>query len=344
MSTRYSRPSATPKSLALAYLLWLIGGSLGAHRFYLGSPRVGASMIATLLAAIGMPGSAGWVLLIPLLVWTLLDALVIPALVRGRALFSGEPFPVTAPLAWFAIGAMIHIAGSFLEEVGDHSQFNGLPHIAGLGWSLFMASLPPLAGRGGTAAALGWALFAVPLHMATTLIGGGFGFWIVLAAHPTLCAMAALRHLPASGSPVAIEAVPPAGEPAPAPAARESGRAVLAAIASYAAALPDQADELRAISELGERILDEVERDPKSRPAVQRFLDYYLESAAKIIALHAKMAALKPGRAEPGLGAAIADIRRTFQYFLDRALDDDLADLDSELTVLRTKMRSEGIS
>ena len=125
---------------------------------------------------------------------------------------------------------------------------------------------------------------------------------------------------------------------------REGGRALVAAIATYAEALPAHAAEVRAIAELGDRILDEVERDPKSRPAVQRFLDYYLESAAKIIALHAKMAALKSGRSEAGLGEALADIRRTFQHFLDRALDDDLADLDSELTVLRTKMRSEGIS
>jgi hypothetical protein len=44
------------------------------------------------------------------------------------------------------------------------------------------------------------------------------------------------------------------------------------------------------------------------------------------------------------LNEALDDIHRTFQHFLDRALDDDVADLDSELAVLRTKMRSEGIS
>ena len=122
------------------------------------------------------------------------------------------------------------------------------------------------------------------------------------------------------------------------------GPDLLRSLLVSAKALPKHAAQIKAIVETGHKIFEEIERDPKSRAAVQRFLDYYLASAAKIVALHAKVAASRGGRTEAGLSEALDDIQRTFQHFLDRALEDDVADLDSELTVLRTKMRTEGIS
>ena len=57
------------------------------------------------------------------------------------------------------------------------------------------------------------------------------------------------------------------------------------------------------------------------------------------------MAQINPNQIESaGLAEALENIHRTFQHFLDQGLADNVADLDSELTVPRARMRSEGIS
>lgn len=56
-----------PKDVGIAYLLWLLFGFLGGHRFYLG--RIG-----TAFAQLFTLGGLG--------VWTLVDAFLIPQMVR----------------------------------------------------------------------------------------------------------------------------------------------------------------------------------------------------------------------------------------------------------------------
>lgn len=64
------RSPRRPKSLAVAYVLWLLLGLLGGHRFYLGNPLVGIAMLLTL-------GGLG--------VWWVIDAFLIPRAVRARS-------------------------------------------------------------------------------------------------------------------------------------------------------------------------------------------------------------------------------------------------------------------
>jgi len=61
-----------PRRRSYAYLLWLVGGFIGAHRFYLGSYLGGAAQLALLLYGMaGLPGSRfGLVLVLP---WLLFD-------------------------------------------------------------------------------------------------------------------------------------------------------------------------------------------------------------------------------------------------------------------------------
>lgn len=74
---------ATKKSLLVAYLLWWFLGFVGAHRFYLG--RTGSAVLMLLLSAVS------WVLTFVLVgflglaligLWWLIDALLIPGMVR----------------------------------------------------------------------------------------------------------------------------------------------------------------------------------------------------------------------------------------------------------------------
>ncbi|MDD9999714.1 MAG: NINE protein [Candidatus Tectomicrobia bacterium] len=80
------------KSKRVAYLLWLLLGALGMHRFYLGMKPSGIGMAcltcasgATLFVLWDVPDEAllaATVTVLPLLVWVLPDAFRIPGLVR----------------------------------------------------------------------------------------------------------------------------------------------------------------------------------------------------------------------------------------------------------------------
>lgn len=65
------------KSKGIAYLLWLLAGWAGAHRFYAGEMKTGAIQLVLALSVIG------WVIL-PF--WLLLDLFFIPGMINERNL------------------------------------------------------------------------------------------------------------------------------------------------------------------------------------------------------------------------------------------------------------------
>lgn len=77
---------ANRKSITASYILWLFLGVLGGHRFYNG--RTGTAVTQLLMWLFGvMSVSAfglGLLLLIPLGLWLLLDAFLIPGWVDGH--------------------------------------------------------------------------------------------------------------------------------------------------------------------------------------------------------------------------------------------------------------------
>lgn len=71
------------KSIAVAYLLLVFFGSLGAHRFYLGKTGTGLTMLA--LFFVGLLTVAIVIGLIPLVIvgiWCLIDLFLVPGLVQ----------------------------------------------------------------------------------------------------------------------------------------------------------------------------------------------------------------------------------------------------------------------
>ncbi len=90
-----ARPQAAPaqsgggrgKSLLLAYLLWLVLGPFGAHRFYLGRHLTGVLFFALTLFCAALTlftfGTLIFSFIVPLL-WLVIDALLMPRLVRPR--------------------------------------------------------------------------------------------------------------------------------------------------------------------------------------------------------------------------------------------------------------------
>ncbi|SER12793.1 TM2 domain-containing protein [Sphingobium sp. YR768] len=78
---------ANRKSTGVAYLLWLFLGSFGGHRFYLG--QTGTAITQLLLLIIGWTTiivGVGIFMLIALGIWVLVDAFLIPGMVRAENL------------------------------------------------------------------------------------------------------------------------------------------------------------------------------------------------------------------------------------------------------------------
>ena len=71
------------KSTGVAYLLWFFLGSLGAHRFYLGKTGTAVTMlILCILGWLTLVFIVGGFLLAALGIWLLVDAFLIPGMVR----------------------------------------------------------------------------------------------------------------------------------------------------------------------------------------------------------------------------------------------------------------------
>jgi TM2 domain-containing membrane protein YozV len=78
---------ANRKSTGVAYLLWFFLGSFGGHRFYLG--QTGTAITQLLLLIIGWTTiivGVGIFMLIALGIWVLIDAFLIPGMVRAENL------------------------------------------------------------------------------------------------------------------------------------------------------------------------------------------------------------------------------------------------------------------
>lgn len=77
-TTRMMRYDAHRKSTAVAYLLWFFLGSIGAHRFYLGSWGIGLLILACTGLSFVTFGLAGLVSLV-IVIW---DLFTLPSQVR----------------------------------------------------------------------------------------------------------------------------------------------------------------------------------------------------------------------------------------------------------------------
>ncbi len=77
---------ANKKSMGVSYLLWFFLGGFGGHRFYNG--KTGSAVAQLLMTIFGIILLAAWglgaLLLIPVWIWWLVDAFLIPGWVRAQ--------------------------------------------------------------------------------------------------------------------------------------------------------------------------------------------------------------------------------------------------------------------
>ena len=76
---------ANKRSMGISYLLWFFLGGFGGHRFYNG--KTGSAIAQLVLTSIGIVLSliaVGVLILLPVAIWVLVDAFLIPGWVRDH--------------------------------------------------------------------------------------------------------------------------------------------------------------------------------------------------------------------------------------------------------------------
>jgi 5-bromo-4-chloroindolyl phosphate hydrolysis protein len=106
--------------------------------------------------------------------------------------------------------------------------------------------------------------------------------------------------------------------------------------------------EVREICDLADSIFEDFKKDPKDIKAARKFINYYLETTETIILKYIELHKRERHSEEEveileKVEITLAQIKETFKLQLDKLVEDDFLDLDTELAVLRKTMESEGV-
>lgn len=72
------------KSVGVSYLLWFFLSSLGIHRMYLGRKFSGVMLLVlTIIGWVTLAIFIGWIFLVVVAIWVLVDAFLLPGIVKA---------------------------------------------------------------------------------------------------------------------------------------------------------------------------------------------------------------------------------------------------------------------
>jgi len=104
----------------------------------------------------------------------------------------------------------------------------------------------------------------------------------------------------------------------------------------------------RQIAELERKILEDIEADPKDLKPARVFLTYYQDAAISIVRKYQQI--MERGASVSEVQASVAKvepmletIRAAFEKQLVRLLENDVLDLDIEISVLEKTLKMEGL-
>ncbi|MBK9575600.1 MAG: 5-bromo-4-chloroindolyl phosphate hydrolysis family protein [Fibrobacteres bacterium] len=131
--------------------------------------------------------------------------------------------------------------------------------------------------------------------------------------------------------------------------ALENGRRQVVQILELAGRIPNESvrAEALAIGEIGRGILGDLGKDQEDLPKARRFLDYYLESTRKVLERYVDLSErnLATREAREGLekvGNLLGEVRKGFEAHRAGLAAEDLLDLDVEMQLLRSTMKTDG--
>ncbi len=127
-------------------------------------------------------------------------------------------------------------------------------------------------------------------------------------------------------------------------------RAKLAAIEAGAKAIVGATayvlrQKLRGVVAAANKVLTQIEDDPRDLRRARKFLNVYLDGAKTVTENYAATSAKAPSpEMEARFGALLDDMEKTFTEQHKRLLENDTLDLDAQIEVLQTRLTREGLS
>lgn len=107
------------------------------------------------------------------------------------------------------------------------------------------------------------------------------------------------------------------------------------------------AGKIREICKVGVEIFDDIKKNPNKINKIKQFTNYYLDATRKIVGQYVELSG-KPNKT-PEAEQAIQKveglldlIKQTFDRQLSNLMEDNLLDINTELTVLKNTMKMEG--
>jgi len=130
----------------------------------------------------------------------------------------------------------------------------------------------------------------------------------------------------------------------------DEGNKKLTAIRSYIPEIKNSTVKIKVqnISEITEKILNQIKKKPKCLRAAKRFLSYYLEAVDKILYKYTEIAAqdVKTEEVKESLKkveSLLDTIILTFEKQMGKLLENDIMDLDAEISLLENTIKMEGL-
>jgi 5-bromo-4-chloroindolyl phosphate hydrolysis protein len=109
--------------------------------------------------------------------------------------------------------------------------------------------------------------------------------------------------------------------------------------------VPEFGERLSRIIDVGRRILQEIERDPRDASRARRFLGIYLDSAERVTTEYARThRQLRSRPLEQNFRQLLVDMETTFEAQHRKLIDNDLTSLDVEIEVLNARLKREGVN
>lgn len=129
----------------------------------------------------------------------------------------------------------------------------------------------------------------------------------------------------------------------------DAGRATLKRLNESNAAIPDERISacIERMEKAGELIFAALEKDTRKAPQIRRFMNYYLPTADKLLVSYREFSAIA-GAGENAKSAmdSIANsmdmIATAFEKQLDALYKDSALDIETEIEVMETIIKSEG--
>ncbi len=109
----------------------------------------------------------------------------------------------------------------------------------------------------------------------------------------------------------------------------------------------DVAAKIKDICKVGIKIFDEIKKNPDNVKKARQFTIYYLDATKKIVDQYVDLSNKKELTDDIGptltkIEEMLDSIKATFEKQLAHLIEDDLLDLNAEITVLKNTMKLEG--